>query len=265
MDVEVAAHGFTVVEIARGPQGEVEVVRDSALNRRITGATPMTVRGPATGHPLMRTGADPSGTRILGTLNNCAGGVTPWGTILTGEENIYNYFRGKAADASIGELHQRYGIAGRGRYMSWGLYENRFDLAKEPHEPNRFGWIVEIDPHDPSSTPIKHTALGRFAHEGATVILAKDGRPVAYTGDDARFEYLYKFVAADRYDPANRAAATAPGPRRSLRGQVPRRRHRRVAPARPGPGPLRRPTGSRRRPRWSSTLAGRGISSARPR
>ena len=92
--------------------------------------------------------------------------------------------------------------------MSWGLHDARFDLAKEPNEPNRFGWIVEIDPYDPASTPIKHTGLGRFAHEGATVILAKDGRPVAYMGDDARFEYLYKFVAANRYDPANRAAAT---------------------------------------------------------
>jgi uncharacterized protein len=206
-EVEMAAHGFTVVEIVRGPQGEWSVVRDSALNRRITGMTPMEVRGPAAGHPLMRTSADPGGTRILGTLNNCAGGVTPWGTILTAEENVYNYFRGKATDGSAARLYQRYAIVGRGRYMSWGLHQNRFDVGKEPNEPNRFGWVVEIDPYDPSSTPVKHTALGRFAHEGATVILAKDGRPVAYMGDDARFEYLYKFVAANRYDPANRAAA----------------------------------------------------------
>jgi len=206
-EVEVAAHGFTVVEIARGPQGEWSAVRSSAMNRRITGMTPMAVRGPAAGHALMRTSADPGGTRILGTLNNCAGGVTPWGTILTGEENISNYFRGKAADPSAGKLLQRYGIAGRGRYMSWGLYQDRFDLAKEPNEPNRFGWVVEIDPYDPASVPVKHTALGRFAHEGATVILGKAGRPVAYMGDDAKFEYLYKFVAASRYDPANRAAA----------------------------------------------------------
>jgi uncharacterized protein len=211
-DVEVAAHGFTVVEIARGAQGEWSAVRDSALNRRITGATPMVVQGPAAGHPLMRTAADPSGTRVLGTLNNCAGGVTPWGTILTGEENIYNYFRGAAAAGSppaVAKLYQRYGLTGRGRYMSWGLYQDRFDLTKEPNEPNRFGWVVEIDPYDPSSTPIKHTALGRMAHEGATVILSRDGRPVAYMGDDARFEYLYKFVATGRYDPVNRAAATA--------------------------------------------------------
>ena len=162
--------------------------------------------------PLMRTGADPSGTRVLGTLNNCAGGVTPWGTILTGEENIQNYFRGKidaAANPTAAKRFQRYGIAGRGRYMSWGLHDARFDLEKEPNESNRFGWIVEIDPYDPASMPIKHTGLGRFAHEGATVILAKDGRPVAYMGDDARFEYLYKFVATGRYDPANRAGATS--------------------------------------------------------
>lgn len=211
-DVEVAAHGFSVVEISRGALGEWSVVKTSPLNRRITGATPMAIRGPAAGHALMRTGADPSGTRVLGTLNNCAGGVTPWGTILTGEENIQNYFRGKvsdAADPALAKKHQRYGIAGRGRYMSWGLYDARFDLAREPNEPNRFGWIVEIDPYDPASMPIKHTGLGRFAHEGATVILAKDGRPVAYMGDDARFEYLYKFVAANRYDPAYRAVATS--------------------------------------------------------
>jgi secreted PhoX family phosphatase len=211
-DVEVAAHGFTVVEIARNDRGEWRVVKTSALNRRITGATPMAIRGPAAGHPLMRTGADPGGTRVLGTLNNCAGGVTPWGTILSGEENIHNYFRGRidgAAAPDAAKRLQRYGIAGRGRYMSWGLHDARFDLAKEPNEPNRFGWVVEIDPYDPASMPIKHTALGRFAHEGATVILAKDGRPVAYMGDDRVFEYLYKFVAAARYDPANPAGATS--------------------------------------------------------
>jgi uncharacterized protein len=93
--------------------------------------------------------------------------------------------------------------------MSWGFYDPRFDLAREPNEPNRFGWIVEIDPYDPASVPIKHTALGRFAHEGATVILAKDGRPVACMGDDRVFEYLYKFVATGRYDPANTTGATS--------------------------------------------------------
>ncbi len=211
-DVEVAAHGFSVVEIVRNERGEWSVVKNSPMNRRITGATPMAIQGPAAGHPLVRTGADPAGTRVLGTLNNCAGGVTPWGTILTGEENVQNYFRGKidaAAAPAAAKRLQRYGIAGRGRYMSWGLHDARFDLEKEPNEPNRFGWIVEIDPYDPTSVPIKHTGLGRFAHEGATVILSKDGRPVAYMGDDRVFEYLYKFVATGRYDPANPAGATS--------------------------------------------------------
>ena len=211
-DVEVAAHGFSVVEIVRNERGEWSVVKNSPMNRRITGATPMAIQGPAAGHPLVRTGADPAGTRVLGTLNNCAGGVTPWGTILSAEENIQNYFRGKVdatAAPDVAKRLQRYGIAGRGRYMSWGLHDTRFDLSKEPNEPNRFGWIVEIDPYDPTSLPIKHTALGRFAHEGATVILSKDGRPVVYMGDDARFEYLYKFVATGRYDPAKPAGATS--------------------------------------------------------
>ncbi|MGH7265292.1 MAG: PhoX family protein, partial [Candidatus Rokuibacteriota bacterium] len=209
VEVEIAAHGFSIVEITRRGDGSWAYVKDSPHNRRITGATPMAIRGPAAGHPLMRTTADPAGTRALGTLNNCAGGVTPWGTILTGEENIQHYFTGKpddVADPALQAISKRYGI-GTGRY-GWGRYHDRFDMKQEPNEPNRFGWIVEIDPYDSRSTPVKHTGLGRFAHEGATVIVAKDGRPVAYMGDDARFEYVYKFVATGRYDPADRQAAT---------------------------------------------------------
>jgi secreted PhoX family phosphatase len=212
VDVEIAAHGFTVVEIARDASGAWRVVKESPYNRRITGATPMALGGPAAGAPLVRTKADPAGTRALGTLNNCAGGVTPWGTFLTGEENIQSYFAGKldvVPDPTLQAIHKRFGIGtGRGRYVSWGRFHERFDLAKEPNEPNRFGWIVEIDPYDAKSAPVKHTALGRMAHEGATVIVAKDGRPVVYMGDDARFEYMYKFVAAGRVDPASRGANT---------------------------------------------------------
>jgi secreted PhoX family phosphatase len=211
-DVEIAAHGFTVVEIARDAGGVWRLVKDSPYNRRITGATPMSLRGPAAGSPLVRTRADQAGALALGTLNNCAGGVTPWGTFLTGEENIQGYFAGKldaVPDPALQAIHKRYGIGtGSGRYMSWARFHDRFDLAKDPNEPNRFGWIVEIDPYDPKSTPIKHTGLGRMAHEGATVIVARDGRPVAYMGDDARFEYMYKFVATGRVDPANRQANT---------------------------------------------------------
>jgi uncharacterized protein len=208
VEVEINAHGFSVVEIARQADGGWRYVKDSPYNRRMTGATPMAIRGPAAGHPLMRTQADPNGTLALGTLNNCAGGVTPWGTILTGEENIQHYFTGKpedVADPALGAIHRRYAI-GTGRY-GWAAYHERFDMKKEPNEANRFGWIVEIDPYDVKAAPIKHTALGRMAHEGATVILSKDGRPIAYMGDDARFEYVYKFVAAGRYEPANRQGA----------------------------------------------------------
>lgn len=208
VEVEIAAHGFTVVEVVRGADGTWTYVKDSPWNRRITGATPVALRGPAAGHPLMRTAADPSGTLVLGTLNNCAGGVTPWGTVLSGEENIHFYFRGKpedVGDPTLRAIHKRYGI-GANRY-GWAAHYDRFDLRKEPHEANRFGWVVEIDPYDPQSVPVKHTALGRFAHEGATIALSRDGRPVAYMGDDARFEYLYKFVAEERYDPADRRGA----------------------------------------------------------
>jgi secreted PhoX family phosphatase len=126
VEIEIAAHGFTVVEVARGSRGEWTVVKASPFNRRITGATPMAIRGPAAGHPLMRTSADPAGLTVLGTLNNCAGGVTPWGTILTGEENIHNYFTGKAdemADPAVRALHGRYGV-GTGRY-GWARYLDR--------------------------------------------------------------------------------------------------------------------------------------------
>ncbi|HSF33726.1 MAG TPA: PhoX family phosphatase [Candidatus Tectomicrobia bacterium] len=207
VDIEIAAHGFSVVEVARGDRGQWTYKRDSSYNRRITGTTPMAICGPAAGHPLMRTAADPDGTRVLGTLNNCSGGVTPWGTILTGEENIQHYFTGRlddVTDPAVQKVHRRYGI-GNGRY-GWTRFHERFDIGKEPNEANRFGWIVEIDPYDPQSVPIKHTALGRMAHEGATIILARDSRPVAYMGDDARFEYLYKFVAMGRYTPNDQQA-----------------------------------------------------------
>jgi secreted PhoX family phosphatase len=207
VEIEIAAHGFSVVEVARGDRGEWTYAKDSPYNRRIAGMTPMAIRGPAAGHPLMRTAADPDGTQVLGTLSNCSGGVTPWGTILSGEENIQHYFTGKpedVADPALQKIHKRYGI-GTGRY-GWGRFHARFDMTKEPNEANRFGWIVEIDPYDPQSVPVKHTAMGRMAHEGATIILARDGRPVAYMGDDARLEYLYKFVATGRYDANDRRA-----------------------------------------------------------
>ncbi|MEO1328683.1 MAG: PhoX family phosphatase [Pseudomonadota bacterium] len=214
--IEMAAHGGTVVEIERAPDGLWSVVLDSPYNRRITPSkTEMAIDGPAAGHPRMRTSADPTGTRVIGTLNNCAGGITPWGTYLMAEENFHGYFwtdqrdaEGKPQDGLGGDQaasYDRYGLPGG--WYAWGTLEERFNVDKEPNEPNRFGWIVEVDPLDPSSTPVKHTALGRFRHEGSECVLAADGRAVVYSGDDGRFEYVYKFVSSKPYRPADRAGA----------------------------------------------------------
>jgi secreted PhoX family phosphatase len=195
------AHGVAVVEL-RATGGAWSVVRPSPYARRITARTPIRLSGPAAGVPAMRTAADPDGTRVLGTLNNCAHGVTPWGTYLTCEENYPFYF----VNATTPD-QRRSGFTAKGRGYRWNEFDARFDLAAHPNEGNRFGWVVEIDPFDRSSTPVKRTALGRFGHEGAQVTLAPDGRVVVYSGDDSTFEYIYKFVSRDRYDPANRAAA----------------------------------------------------------
>ncbi|MBM3357939.1 MAG: PhoX family phosphatase [Betaproteobacteria bacterium] len=203
VEIEMSAHGLSVLEIAR-TAGGWRLAGGSPYNRRISarGAV-MGVAGPAAGHTRMRTNADPSGVRIIGTFNNCAGGVTPWGTVLSAEENIQFYFSGKGAPGPEEAARRRYGIAGRGFYEAWARHFERFDLGKEPNEPNRFGWIVEVDPYDPKSVPVKRTALGRFKHECATTALSHDGRVAVYSGDDERMEYVYKFVTRGRYDPKN--------------------------------------------------------------
>ncbi len=207
---EINAHGVSVVEIRRGPRGEWSVL-PTARNRRITGATPMRIEGPARGHALMRTRYSPSGTSARGTLNNCANGFTPWGTYLTCEENWAGYFA--TGDAELPRELSRYGVRGAGRY-GWetvaGDEFERFNATRIAataqgdyrNEPNTFGWVVEIDPFDPHSTPIKHTALGRFAHEGLVFASVKPGRPVVcYSGDDSQNEYIYKYVSRDKYRP----------------------------------------------------------------
>ncbi|MEQ1595020.1 MAG: PhoX family phosphatase [Casimicrobium sp.] len=188
-----AAMGVSVIEVVAGAKGW-EVVRPSRYARRITATTPMMITGPARGHAMMRTRDDASGAVVLGTINNCAHGYTPWGTYLTCEENFNGYFNGPdKPDAT----QARWGLKKSGAGYRWHEHDERFDVAKHPNEYNRFGWVVEIDPADPDSTPIKRTALGRAAHEGACVTQTKDKRVVVYMGEDARFEYIYKFVSRD--------------------------------------------------------------------
>jgi uncharacterized protein len=192
----LAAHGVSVIEVFRRGEGaRWEVKRPSRFARRITGYTPITIGGPAAGDPRLRTTADPTGTNVLGTLNNCAMGYTPWGTYLACEENFNGYFRASDPAYVQSSAHIRYGITAAGFGYKWSSTDDRFDLVKEPNESNRFGWVVEIDPFNPGSTPIKRTALGRFKHEGAWVQEDVDGRIVVYSGDDERFEYIYRFVS----------------------------------------------------------------------
>lgn len=199
------AHGVSVIEVRLKDEGW-SVIPDSPLNRRITPMTEMALSGPAAGHPLLRTSADPDGTRSLGTWNNCGNGRTPWGTYLTCEENFNGYF--SASDSAAGPTpeHMRYGISAKDWGYGWAGIDPRFDISHEPNEPNRAGYVVEVDPFDPGSTPRKLTALGRFKHENAELVMAPDGRAVVYMGDDERGEFLYRFVSDMPADPAT------PGP-----------------------------------------------------
>jgi uncharacterized protein len=210
--VAQAAQGVSVIEVAR-KRGRWGLVKDSRFNRRIMADTPIDIGGPARGAPLLRTKADPDGVRVLGTFGNCAAGQTPWGTYLTTEENIQDYFGNleelKArsdVDPHIVEAHQRFRMWKTHSLYGWEVVDPRFDLPQTPCEPFRFGWIVEIDPRDPRSAPIKRTALGRFAHEAASTVIAPDGRVAVYMGDDDKFEYVYKFVTRDRYQAKQPAA-----------------------------------------------------------
>ena len=204
-------HGMSVVTIKRGlvPGSWYQEPDLSATpyNRRIHVNTRFVVDGPAAGDARLRTTADPTGKVVLGTLNNCAGGTTPWGTVLSGEENFNQYFdKSGSLDPRYAAEYARYGITGTGS-KGWKDVDVRFDLTHEPHEPHRFGWIVELDPFEPASDPVKHTMLGRFKHEGANIILARDGRAVAYLGDDERGDYIYKFVSRNKVDERSTPAA----------------------------------------------------------
>jgi secreted PhoX family phosphatase len=196
------AHGVAIIEIARqagknkkGATGEWQVVRPSRYGRRITGQTPIAISGPAAGDDRLKTSADPTGKLVLGTLNNCAMGFTPWGTFLTCEENFNGFFFRTTNPEQRSAFERRYGISPFGSGFRWHTTHARFNADIERNEPNRFGWVVEVDPFNPSSTPVKRTALGRFKHEGAWVQEAKGGRLVIYMGDDERNEYIYRFVS----------------------------------------------------------------------
>lgn len=206
IDICMAACGHSIVEVRlRGGEWHVETA--GRYNRRITAETPTRISGPVAGHQKLRTAADPTGRLVLGTHDNCNGGVTPWGTVLTCEEGSAEFFAG-SVERHPDQAHMErnhYESSPCGRY-GWSRFHERFNFDRHPNEPNRFEWVVEIDPFDPEAPPVKRTALGRFAHEGAHCALAADGRVVVYLGDDWEFEYCYRFVSSRPVDHANRAA-----------------------------------------------------------
>ncbi|CAJ1587637.1 PhoX family phosphatase [[Mycobacterium] wendilense] len=210
-EIGLAAHGLSVVEVQRTPDGLKPV--PGRYNRRITGDTPFTLVGPAAGSDHVKTTADPTGRNVVGTFNNCAGGLTPWGTALSAEENFHGYFGSaegaEAATPIDADRLARYGVKLEPSERRWETFDPRFDPTKEPHEINRYGYILEINPWDPASTPVKHSALGRFKHEAATIHVTEDGTVVAYSGDDERFDYMYKFVSTKKIRPGTDPAALA--------------------------------------------------------
>jgi secreted PhoX family phosphatase len=193
-----ASHGVSVFQVRPGASGW-EVVLDAPENRRITADTPMDITGPARGHDLLKTEADPNGVTSLGTWNNCGAGRTPWGTYLACEENFNGYFSSSDKDMALPEGFERYGISHKDWGYNWAMTDDRFDIAKHPNEAQRAGYVVEIDPFNPSAAPKKRTALGRFKHENAEVVIAADGHVVVYLGDDERGEFLYRFVSTGKY------------------------------------------------------------------
>ncbi|MCC5601837.1 PhoX family protein [Nostoc favosum] len=221
-----AAHGVSVVEISKNGN-EWSFNRNSSYGRRITGNTEIRVSGPAAGDALLKskkfnitpTGSVDTGTlndgyTAYGTLNNCANGYTPWGTYLTCEENWNGYFANPTGDVvAVAGIEKSDILAGQNRYgistassYRWPEVDPRFDASTNPLEPHLFGWVVEIDPYDPQSKPVKRTALGRFKHESAQVVVDDNNRVAFYQGDDERNEYIYKFVCAQPFNPGNRSA-----------------------------------------------------------
>jgi len=238
---EFRALGVSIVEIARS--GNTWTYRkDSTFGRRIDAVTDMAIAGPAGSSPYMVTKYSPDGSRTRGTVSNCAHGYTPWGTYLACEENWQSYFRRfSGADnpnRSAKEITSlaRYGVDGAGQFL-WAtvtpdtaedLYGRWNAMVQGPtasqdyrNVPNTFGWVVEIDPFDPASTPRKRTALGRFGHEGAWPAQAQAGKPLVwYMGDDAQDEYIYKYVSTASWDPADAVLGLAAGDKYLSHGKL---------------------------------------------
>ena len=211
---EQAAHGVSVIEIQKDKHNQWQRVYPSKYNRRISTLTAMSISGPLAGHDLMKTMNDPDGIEIIGTVNNCSSGFTPWGTYLVCEENWHNYFvNTDVDDYKTRTSHHRYGISttDKAKNYGWNTVEQRFDATPNQeqaylgfvNEPNRFGWVVEIDPFDPDSKPIKRTTMGRFCRECVSPSIAENGQMAFYSGDDTRGEYIYKFVPKHRFDKDN--------------------------------------------------------------
>ncbi|MFG5141265.1 PhoX family protein [Campylobacter lari] len=188
---EQANLGVSIFEIKK-EKDQWSVVLDSKYNRRIDANTKMSISGPAKQQVLQNENF------IYGTLNNCANGKTPWGTYLTCEENINDFFGSLDEKIKFSKEQLRFGFKAQSQY-GWEKFDERFDLSKNPNEANKFGWVVEIDPFDPNSIPIKRTALGRFKHENAELIVEDDGTVVIYMGDDEANEFIYKFISKHKY------------------------------------------------------------------
>ncbi|MGI9392696.1 MAG: PhoX family protein [Parvibaculales bacterium] len=197
------AHGVSIFEIEQKGRGAGwKVVSNSRYNRRITPDTEMEITGVAKGSDLLKTSYDVRGRKARGTWTNCGAGKTPWGTYLTCEENFDEYFASSSSLVKISKEYHRYGIGKSDEGYSWYKEDSRFDISKEPNEPNRVGYVVEIDPENPNAAPRKLTSLGRFKHENAELVISKEGHIVVYMGDDEEGEHLYKFVSKKKYNPA---------------------------------------------------------------
>ena len=228
---EVNAHGVSVVEMKRRANGiGYEMVKDSVFNKRYTSASEVKLSGPAAGSDMLKTKYDPTGNKTRGINNQCGAGLSPWGTYLTTEENFLNVFARGADKAIISAKEDtsrvRYGLPENGlgggylwhtpsvsnaneqmtdEFARWSsTATGRSALEDYRNAFNTFGYIVEIDPFTASANAVKRTALGRFAHENCAYAPVVEGKPVVmYMGDDARGEYIYKFVSDAKWSNAD--------------------------------------------------------------